>query len=78
MTVKERLHERIEAMSDEEAAQTLRLLDAREDATARLMDSAPRDDEPETEAERRAAAEALSDAAPRATHADVLREFGVT
>ncbi len=59
MTVKERLLGAVEAMSDEEARGALRTLaDASGDPVAWMLDHAPLDDEPETEDERRAVAEA--------------------
>ncbi len=52
MTVKERLHQVVEEMSDEEAAATLQRIDMRRaDPVARLLDAAPEDDEPLTDAE---------------------------
>jgi len=50
MTVKERLHQIVEEMSDAEAATTLERLAARRgDPLARLLDTAPEDDEPLTD-----------------------------
>lgn len=53
MTAKEQLRERVEALSENEAAETLRLLDERADQLARRLDDAPPEDEamsPEEEA----------------------------
>lgn len=62
MTVKERLHNAVETMTDEEASAALRTLaDASGDPVAWMLDHAPLDDEPETEQERRAVAEAHAD-----------------
>jgi hypothetical protein len=62
MTVKERLHNAVEAMTDEEADAALRTLaEASGDPVAWMLDHAPLDDEPETEQERRAVAEARAD-----------------
>lgn len=62
MTVKERLHNAVETMSDEEAQVALRTLaQASGDPVAWMLDHAPLDDEPETEEERRAVAEAHTD-----------------
>jgi hypothetical protein len=59
MTVKERLHTAVETMSDEEAQAALRTLaESSGDPVAWMLDHAPLDDEPETEGERRAVAEA--------------------
>jgi hypothetical protein len=62
MTVKDRLHNAVETMSDEEAGIALRTLaEASGDPVAWMLDHAPQDDEPETEDERRAIAEAHAD-----------------
>ncbi len=62
MTVKERLHTAVETMSDEEAQAALRTLaESSGDPVAWMLDHAPFDDEPETEDERRAVAEAHAD-----------------
>jgi len=62
MTVKDRLHTAVETMSDEEAGIALRTLaEASGDPVAWMLDHAPQDDEPETEEERRAIAEAHAD-----------------
>ncbi len=57
--VKEQLHQAVEAMTDEEASAALRALaDASGDPVAWMLAHAPLDDEPETEEERSAVAEA--------------------
>ncbi len=62
MTVKERLHNAVETMSDDEAHVALRTLaEASGDPVAWMLDHAPLDDEPETEDERQAVAEAHAD-----------------
>jgi hypothetical protein len=62
MAVKERLHTAVETMSDEEAQAALRTLaQSSSDPVAWMLDHAPLDDEPETEDERRAVAEAHAD-----------------
>jgi hypothetical protein len=62
MTVKERLHTAVETVSDEEAQAALRTLaESSGDPVAWMLDHAPLDDEPETEDERRAVAEAHAD-----------------
>lgn len=62
MTVKDRLHNAVETMTDDEASQALRTLaDASGDPVAWMLDHAPLDDEPETEDERRAVAEVHAD-----------------
>ena len=54
MTAKEQLRERVEQLTEEEAAETLRLLDQRTDPLTILLDNAPLDDEPVTEEEEAA------------------------
>ncbi len=62
MTIKERLHEAVETMTDEEATAALRTLaEASGDPVAWTLDHAPLDDEPETDEERRAVAGARAD-----------------
>lgn len=77
MTAKQQLRERIEALTEPEAERTLRLLDGLRDPVAAFFDDAPIDDEPETDEEREAVAEADADiAAGRTIPLDeVLREF---
>ncbi len=82
MTVKDRLRDAVEAMSDEEARAALQTLaEASGDPVAWMLDHAPVDDEPETEAERQAVAEAIADrkrgVKPVALE-DVLAEFRST
>lgn len=54
MTAKEQLRERVEQLTEEEAAETLRLLDQRTDPLTIMLDNAPLDDEPVTEEEEAA------------------------
>ncbi|MDQ6776753.1 MAG: hypothetical protein M3071_11185 [Actinomycetota bacterium] len=54
MTAKEKLRERIETFTEEEAAETLQLLDRRTDPLTVLLENAPLDDEPVTEEEEAA------------------------
>lgn len=62
MTVKERLHNAVETMTDDEASSALRTLaEASGDPVAWMLDHAPLDDEPETDEERRAVAEVRAD-----------------
>ena len=62
MTVKERLRNAVETMSDEEAQMALRTLaESSGDPVAWMLDHAPFDDEPEREDERSAVAEAHAD-----------------
>jgi hypothetical protein len=62
VTVKERLHNAVETMGDEEARVALRTLaESSGDPVTWMLDHAPLDDETETEEERRAVAEAHAD-----------------
>jgi hypothetical protein len=62
MTVKDRLHNAVAMMTDEEARAALRTLaNASGDSVAWMLDHAPLDDEHETQEERRAVAEAHAD-----------------
>jgi hypothetical protein len=64
MTVKERLHQVIEQMTDEEAEATLRRIEARRtDPFLRYLDAAPLDDEPVSPEEEAAVAEVEADRA---------------
>ena len=59
MTVKEQLQQAVEAMTEDEASAALRTLaDASGDTVAWMLAHAPLDDEPETDEERSAVAEA--------------------
>jgi hypothetical protein len=77
MTAKERLRERIEALSEEEAGEALRLLDQREDPVIAAFRDAPEDDEPWTRDDEAAAAEGRADIAAGRTVSldDAMREF---
>lgn len=58
MTVKERLHDAVETMSDDEAQAALRTLaDASGDPVAWMLNHAPLDDEPYTRDDRAASEE---------------------
>jgi len=62
MTIKERLHQAVDTMTDEEAHVALRTLaDASGDPVAWMLDHAPTDDEPESDEERDAVADARAD-----------------
>ena len=51
MTAKEKLRERVETLTEEQAAEALRLLDRRIDPLTAVLDHAPLDDEPVTQEE---------------------------
>ena len=63
MTAKEQLRQRVEAFSEDEAAEALRLLDLRNDPVVVAFRLAPLDDEPFTEEDEAALAEARADVA---------------
>jgi hypothetical protein len=78
MTAKEKLLQRVQTLSEDEAAETLRLLDQRADSLTRLLDNAPADDEPSSPEEDALIVEANADIAAGRTIplAEILREFG--
>ena len=59
MTAKEKLRAAVEALSEDEAAETLRLLDQRADSLTWLLDNAPPDDEPSSPEEEALVQEAF-------------------
>lgn len=63
MTAKQQLRERIEAFSEDEANEALRLLDLRTDPVIAAFRDAPIDDEPWTPDDEAAAAEGRADIA---------------
>jgi hypothetical protein len=78
MTVKERLHQVVDELTDEEAEAMLRRVEAlRSDPFVRYLDAAPVDDEPVTPEEEAAIAEVEADRAagvPRIPFDDVKRK----
>jgi hypothetical protein len=78
MTAKEELRERVNALSENEAADTLRLLDLRLDPVIAAFRDAPADDEPWTDEDEAAAIEGRSDIAAGRTVSldDALRDLG--
>jgi hypothetical protein len=79
MTVKERLHQVVEEMSEEEAEAMLRRVEAlRSDPFLRYLDAAPVDDEPVTAEEEALLAEVEADrvaGVPRIPFDDVKRKY---
>lgn len=63
MTAKEKLLQRVQTLTENEAAETLRLLDQRTDSLTRLLDNAPPDDEPTTPEEEALVQEARDEIA---------------
>jgi hypothetical protein len=81
VTAKERLLERVRGLSEAEAAETLRLLDTRQDPLTRRLDDAPLEDEdisPEEEAAVQEACDELAAGAELISHEEIKREFGIT
>jgi hypothetical protein len=78
MTAKEKLRERIEGLTEEEASEALRLLELRADPVIAAFRDARVDDEPWSEQDEAAAAEGRADlAAGRTVGLDeALREDG--
>jgi hypothetical protein len=80
VTAKERLLERVRGLSEAEAAETLWLLDARQDPLSRRLDDAPLDDEeisPEEQAAVQKAHDELAAGAEPISHEEIEREFGI-
>lgn len=63
MTAKEQLRQRVEAFSEDEAVEALRLLDLRNDTVVVAFRDAPLDDEPFTDEDEAALAESRVDIA---------------
>lgn len=78
MTAKEKLRERVETLTEQEAAETLRLLDHRTDPVIAAFHDAPEDDEPWTDEDEAAAAEGRADVAAGRTVSldEAMRELG--
>ena len=79
MTAKEKLLQRVQTLSEDEAAETLRLLDQRtEDPVIAAFRDAPLDDEPWTEEDEQAAAEGRADLAGGRTVSldEAMRDLG--
>lgn len=78
MTAKEKLRERVELFTEEEAARALQLLEEREDPVIAAFRDAPVDDEPWTDEDEAAAAEGRADLAAGQTVSldKAMRELG--
>jgi hypothetical protein len=80
MTAKERLLERVRGLSEEQAAETLRVLDDRDDPVARMLESAPLEDEeisPEEEAAVQEARDELTAGVPTIPLEEIKRKYGL-
>lgn len=80
VTAKEQLLERVRGLSEAEAAETLRVLDARQDPLNRRLNEAPLEDEEISAEEESAVQEARDERAAGAgliSHEEIKREFGI-
>jgi hypothetical protein len=80
MTAKEQLLERVRELSEQEAADTLRILDEREDPVARLLERAPEEDEDISAEEEEAVREAREELAAGAQPiplAEIKRKYAL-
>lgn len=79
MTAKEKLLQRVTRLSETEAEETLRLLDDRDDPVVVAFREAPEDDEPWTETDEAALAEADADFAAGRTVSleEIERKYGI-
>lgn len=80
VTAKEQLLARVRGLSEAEAADTLRLLDERQQPLDRRLDDAPAEDEqisPQEEAAVQEARDQLSAGAPVISHEEIKSEFGI-
>jgi len=79
VTAKEKLLQRVTRLSETEAEETLRLLDDRDDPVVVAFREAPEDDEPWTETDEAALAEADADFAAGRTVSleEIERKYGI-
>lgn len=78
MTARERLHQLVDELSEQEADDALRyIVQRREDPVIAAFRDAPQDDEPFTAADERALAEVQADrtaGVPRISYAEIIRK----
>lgn len=80
MTAKEKLRERVETLSEQEAVEALRLLDQRSDSLSDRLDRAPIEDEEISSEEETAVQEARDELAAGGvliSHEEIKRELGI-
>jgi len=80
VTAKEKLLERVTRLSEDEAGETLRLLDEQVDPVVRAFREAPEDDEPWSEEDEAALAEVEADRAagvPSIPASEIRRKHGL-
>lgn len=77
MTTRESLHAMLDELPEEELERLEAWLEAQRERRAfvEMLENAPYDDEPETEAEREAVRRSLGDDGRRVDHSDVERMF---
>jgi predicted ArsR family transcriptional regulator len=80
MTARERLHQLVDELSEQEAGDALRyIVQRREDPVIAAFHDAPEDDEPFTAADEGALAEVQADrtaGVPRISYAEITRKHG--
>jgi hypothetical protein len=79
MTAEEKLREVVERLSEQQAEETLRFIDARADDLTRRLANAPLEDEdlsPEEEEAVRETCEELAAGIAPVSHEEIQREFG--
>ncbi len=80
MTARERLHQLVDELSDQEADDALRyIVQRREDPIIAAFRDAPEDDEPFTAADEAALAKVQADrtaGVPRISYAEIMRKHG--
>jgi predicted ArsR family transcriptional regulator len=80
VTARERLHQLVDELSEQEAGDALRyIVQRREDPVIAAFQAAPQDDEPVTAADEDALAEVHDDrtaGVPRISYAEIMRKHG--
>jgi hypothetical protein len=77
VSAKQKLLERVTKLSEEEAAETLLLLEEQEDPVVKAFREAPEDDEPWTAEDEAAVREADEDPAPSIPLEEIKGELGI-
>lgn len=77
MTIREELHRLVDALPESDVSTARKFLRSLPDPVELSLLTAPLDDEPETDEERNAVEQALSDPRADTSMEKVLREFGL-